>query len=133
MVAKTTPAQATTTPATPAQVATPTPTPANLVTALQSATKQQQQGVFLQAANAAFNAQLPLYLNGVQAPQRAGACANVWLQVLAHLQAHNTLPTCAQVVAALPSANTNNTKIEAYRCFKWLQGVPAYVSAQAQQ
>lgn len=110
--------------------AAPAATP-NLVAALQQHTQATKQGVFLQAANAAFNAQLPLYLNGVQAPQRAGACATVWLQVLTHLQAHNALPTCAQVVAALPACNVNNVKIEAYRAFKWLQGVPAHL-AQAQ-
>jgi len=117
--------------ATPAQ-ATPAQTPNALVTALQAHTTTKQQGVFINAANAAFGAALPLYLNGVQAPQRTGACATVWLQVLAHLQQHNALPTCAQVVAALPTCNVNNVKIEAYRAFKWLQGVPAHLAAQAQ-
>lgn len=115
--------------ATPAQ-ATPAQTPNALVSALQAATATKQSGVWLQAANQAFNAQLPLVLGGVQAPQRAGQICNVWLQVLAHLQQNNALPTCAQVVAALPNANINNTKIEAYRCFKWLQAAAQYVSAQ---
>lgn len=113
-------------PATPAPAATANP----LVSALQAATATKQSGVWLQAANVAFNAQLPLVLGGVQAPQRAGQICNVWLQVLAHLQAHNALPTCAQVVAALPNANVNNTKIEAYRAFKWLQAAAQYVTAQ---
>lgn len=110
-----------------------TTTAANLLATLQAGTQAKQQGVFITAANAAFNAQLPLYLNGVKAPQRAGACATVWLQVLQHLQTNNALPTCAQVVSALPQCNINNVKIEAYRCFKWLQGVPAHLAqAQAQ-
>lgn len=116
------------------QATTQATTQANpLLAAITASTTSKQQGVFLQQANAAFNATLPLYLNGVQAPQRAGACATVWLQVLAHLQAHNALPTCAQVVSALPQCNVNNVKIEAYRAFKWLQGVPAHLAqAQAQ-
>lgn len=120
--------------ATQTQTQAATPTAANLLATLQAGTQAKQQGVFITAANAAFNAQLPLCIAGVQAPQRAGACATVWLQVLQHLQTNNALPTCAQVVAALPSCNVNNVKIEAYRCFKWLQGVPVYLAAaQAQQ
>lgn len=108
-------------------------TPVNsLLLAISNNTKATTQGVFLQTANATFGVQLPLTLNGVQAPQRAGALNTVWCMYLQLLVVQGNAPTVAQVLQALPLANGNNTKIEFYRVAKWVAGVPAYIAAQQQ-
>lgn len=68
----------------------------------------------------------PKVCNGVQAPQRAGKCANVWIAVVDHLVAHHQMPSVSQVLAALPGENSNNVKIEYYRAVKFIQGLPRY-------
>ena len=109
---------------------TPTPaTPASMLAALQAATTTKQQGIFTLAVHAAFGVHPPLVLGGVQAPQRGGAIANVWLQYL-HMLQQGITPTCVGMVAALPQANTNNTKQEFYRAAKWFSALPAWVAAQ---
>lgn len=115
--------------------ATPTAavTPVNsLLLAISNNNKQTVQGVFLQTAQATFGCALPLTLNGVQAPQRAGALNTVWCMYLQLLVVQGAAPTVAQVLQALPNANANNTKIEFYRVAKWVAGVPAYLQAQQQ-
>ena len=106
-------------------------TPAQMLQALQSAATIKQQGVFVQAVASAFGAATPpLVLGGVQAPQRAGQISNVWLCYLQMLQ-QGSAPSVAQVLAALPNANSNNIKIEYYRAAKWFAAYPAWVAAQA--
>ena len=112
-------------------VATPVVTPVNSVLlAISNNNKSTMQGVFLQTANATFNATLPLTLNGVQAPQRAGALNTVWCMYLQLLAVQGAAPSVKQVLAALPNCNSNNTKIEFYRVAKWVAAVPAYLAAQ---
>lgn len=111
--------------------ATATVTPVNsLLLAISNNSKATMQGVFLQTANATFGCALPLTLNGVQAPQRAGALNNVWCMYLQLLVVQGNAPSVAQVLQALPNANANNTKIEFYRVAKWVAAVPAYIAAQ---
>lgn len=128
-MAKPTQTQAAQTQAAPATPATP----AQMLQTLASAAKQQQSGVFLQTVQHALQTQVapPLVLGGVQAPQRAGACCTVWLQYL-HLLGAGVTPTVQAVLNALPNANTNNTKIEFYRCAKWFSALPAWVATQQQ-
>lgn len=117
--------------ATATATATVTPVSALLV-AISNNNKSTMQGVFLQTANATFNAALPLTLGGVQAPQRAGALNNVWCMYLQLLVVQGAAPSVAQVLLALPNANANNTKIEFYRVAKWVAAIPAYLQAQQQ-
>ena len=106
-------------------------TPAAMLQALQTLQTQQKQGVFLQALQSAFALTVvpPLVLGGVQAPQRAGQIANVWLCYLAQVQQGKT-PTAAQLVALLPTANVNNTKIEAYRVARYMQAFATWYAQQ---
>jgi len=113
--------------------ATATVTPVNsLLVAIANNNKATMQGVFLQTANATFGCNLPLTLNGVQAPQRAGALNTVWCMYLQLLVVQGNAPSVKQVLAALPNCNSNNTKIEYYRVAKWVAAIPAYIAAQQQ-
>lgn len=114
--------------ATPTEVVVPVNP---LLLAIANNNKSTVQGVFLQTAQATFGAQLPLSLGGVQAPQRAGALNTVWCMYIQLLAVQGAAPTVKQVLAALPDANANNTKIEFYRVAKWVAAVPAYLAAQA--
>lgn len=113
--------------ATPTEVVVPVN---SLLLAIANNNKSTVQGIFLQTAQATFGCALPLTLGGVQAPQRAGACNTVWCMYIQLLAVQGAAPTVKQVLAALPDANANNTKIEFYRAAKWVAAVPAYLAAQ---
>lgn len=114
-----------------AKTATPAVTPAQALQALATQAQAVKTGVFCNMLAQYFNcATPPLVLGGVQAPQRNGAITTVWCAYVHLLQSNGATPTVAQLVAQLPTANVNNTKIEAYRVARYMQAFAAWYAQQ---
>lgn len=98
----------------------------NIISAISASAETAKKGVFSEYAESNFGLPVPKVCNGVQAPQRAGKCANVWMEVVRLLATSNAMPSVQAILAALPAENVNNVKIEYYRAVKFIQGLPTY-------
>lgn len=98
----------------------------SILNAIAASSASASKGVFSEFAETQLGAPCPKICNGVQAPQRAGKCANVWLEVVRCLVNNGRMPNVQEVIAQLPNENVNNVKIEFYRAVKYVQGLPKH-------